>query len=106
MERGRYLASVCGKTKGRRISKYPDILHKNILSFLMSLVINNAALCIPSRGQLHFGGGPMSCCRVIRLRVEAGPPWILYRIYSARFHALYTLTITNVGLYVFALAVV
>ena len=29
------------KTEGMGISKYPDILHKNILSFLMWPVINN-----------------------------------------------------------------
>ena len=41
IECGRYSASVFGKTKGRRISKYPDILHKNILSFLTSPVLDD-----------------------------------------------------------------
>ena len=38
IECGRYSASVLGKTKGRHISKYPDILHKNILSFALDVV--------------------------------------------------------------------
>ena len=37
------------KTKGRRLSIYPNILHKNILSFLTSPVINDTFRAYRSR---------------------------------------------------------